>query len=261
MVAPLHHQVGRDPVTGPTFDFTDAQVLVTGGTSGIGHAIATAFADAGATVAITGTRPGAAEYGVDLDRFAYHSLDLATPGDVERVVGRLARLDVLVNNAGAVFAGGHDEWDPAGFEAALALNLAGPMRMSTACHDLLAAGSRPGGSSVVNVVSMSAFRAVPIVPGYASAKAGLVALTRNLAARWVGDGIRVNAIAPGVIDTRMTAPMAGIPELLEAELAHIPMGRLGTPAEVAPAALFLASGAASYITGHTLAVDGGYLLP
>lgn len=261
MVAPLHHQVGRDPVTGPTFDFAGAQVLVTGGTSGIGRAIATAFADAGATVAITGTRPDAAEYEVDLDRFTYHAMDLAAPEDVARVAGRLDRLDVLVNNAGAVFAGGHDEWEPAGFEAALTLNLSGPMRMSTACHSLLASSALPGGSSVVNVVSMSAFRAVPIVPGYASAKAGLVALTRNLAARWVGDGIRVNAIAPGVIDTRMTAPMAGIPEMLDAELAHIPMGRLGSPAEVAPAALFLASGAASYITGHTLAVDGGYLLP
>ena len=245
----------------PTFDFSDAHVLVTGGTSGIGHAIATAFADAGATVTITGTRAGANEYDLDLDRFGYLPLDLAEPGGIERAVSGLGRLDVLVNNAGAVFAGGRDEWDPVGFEAALALNLAGPMRMSTACHDILAAGARPGGSSVVNVVSMSAFRAVPIVPGYASAKAGLVALTRNLAARWVGDGIRVNAIAPGVIDTRMTAPMAGIPELLDAELAHIPMGRLGTPAEVAPAALFLASRAASYITGHTLAVDGGYLLP
>ncbi|MEY3361888.1 MAG: hypothetical protein RL531_1607 [Actinomycetota bacterium] len=261
MVAARHHQVGRHAVNAASFDFSDTHVLVTGGTSGIGHAIATAFADAGATVAVTGTRSRAADYDLDLDRFGYHALDLADPGSVDGVVGRLDRLDVLVNNAGAVFAGGRDEWDPAGFEAALALNLAGPMRMSTACHGLLAARTRPSGSSVVNVVSMSAFRAVPIVPGYASAKAGLVALTRNLAVRWVGDGIRVNAIAPGVIDTRMTAPMAGIPELLEAELAHIPMGRLGTPEEVAPAALFLASDAAAYITGHTLAVDGGYLLP
>ena len=147
-----------------------------------------------------------------------------------------------------------------GFAAALALNLVGPMYLSTACRPLLAASALDGGASVVNVVSMAAFRAVPMVPGYSAAKAGLVATTRNLAAQWVGDGIRVNAVAPGVIDTRMTAPMAGVPELLDAELAHIPMGRFGTADEVSGAALFLASREASYITGHTLAVDGGYLL-
>jgi 3-oxoacyl-[acyl-carrier protein] reductase len=113
---------------------------------------------------------------------------------------------------------------------------------------------------VISLVSLSAFRSVPIVPGYASAKAGLVTLTGNLARAWVGDGIRVNAVAPGVIDTAMTAPMAALPELLDAEVAHIPMGRLGSPAEVVGAVLFLCSGAAGYITGHTLVVDGGYLL-
>jgi len=114
---------------------------------------------------------------------------------------------------------------------------------------------------VVNIVSMAAFRANAIVPGYSAAKAGLVAATRNLAARWVDRGVRVNAVAPGVIDTPMTAPMAAFPELLDAEVAHIPMGRLGTPDEVAGAVLFLSSRAASYVTGTTLAVDGGYLLP
>ena len=111
------------------------------------------------------------------------------------------------------------------------------------------------------MASMSAFRSVPIVPGYGSAKAGLVTLTHNLARRWVHDGIRVNAVAPGVIDTPMTAPMAHFPELLDAELAHTPMGRLGRPDEIVGAVQFLASSAASYITGHVLVVDGGYLLP
>ena len=91
-------------------------------------------------------------------------------------------------------------------------------------------------------------------------EATLVALTWNLARQWVGDGIRVNAVAPGLIDTPMTAPMAALPELLAAELAHIPLGRMGTPAEVAGAVAFLASSAASYVTGHALAVDGGYLV-
>ena len=117
-----------------------------------------------------------------------------------------------------------------------------------------------GGASIVSIVSMSAFRAVPIVPGYGSAKAALVTLTHNLAKQWVSDGIRVNAVAPGVIETPMTAPMLDVPALLEPEMAHTPMGRMGTPAEVAGAVAFLASSAASYVTGTTLAVDGGYLV-
>jgi 3-oxoacyl-[acyl-carrier protein] reductase len=143
----------------------------------------------------------------------------------------------------------------------LTLNLGGPMRLTMACRQHLKASQSNGGGCVVNIASMAAFRSVPIVPGYGSAKAGLVALTRNLARQWVGDGIRVNAVAPGVIDTPMTEPMKAFPQLLDPELAHIPMGRFGTSQEVAPAVLFLASSAARYITGHTLAVDGGYLLP
>jgi 3-oxoacyl-[acyl-carrier protein] reductase len=244
-----------------SFDFTGARVLVTGGTSGIGHAIARAFATAQADVVVTGTRPSAADYNTDLDGMEFRSLEVTDAAAVDALAASLDRLDVLVNNAGATFPGGGDEWDPGTFAASLALNLAGPMRLSAGCRRLLAASDLPGGASVVNVVSMASFRANTIVPGYSSAKAGLVALTRNLAARWVGDGVRVNAVAPGVIDTPMTAPMAAFPELLEGELAHIPMGRLGTPDEVAGAVLFLSTATASYVTGATLAVDGGYLLP
>jgi NAD(P)-dependent dehydrogenase (short-subunit alcohol dehydrogenase family) len=247
------------------FDFSGDRVLVTGGTSGIGHAVAVAFRAAGADVTVTGTRSGPADYDVDLDEMDYGQLDLAESAAVDAAPERLGldRLDVLVNNAGVTFPGGGDEWVPDTFDAAVALNLGGPVRLATACRSALAAAAvdRPGGSSVVNIVSMAAFRANAIVPGYSAAKAGLVAATRNLAARWVDRGVRVNAVAPGVIDTPMTAPMAAFPELLDAEVAHIPMGRLGTPDEVAGAVLFLSSRAASYVTGSTLAVDGGYLLP
>lgn len=242
-----------------TFDYSGTTVLVTGGTSGIGHAIATAFADAGAAVTVTGTRPTAAEYDVELGQFSYRHLQMTDPASIDSVSASFDRLDVLVNNAGANFPGGRDEWEPDTFATAIELNLTGPMRLTTSCRDLLRASSAVGGGAVVNIASMAAFRATPIVPGYASAKAGLVALTRNLAQQWATDPIRVNAVAPGVIETPMTAPLASFPSLRDPEIAHTPLGRFGTTDEVASAVLFLASAGASYITGATLAVDGGYL--
>ena len=245
-----------------TFDFRGAAVLVTGGTSGIGHAIASAFSAAGASVTVTGTRAEATDYDTDLRDFSFRQAEMTDVASIERLVASLDGLDgldVLVNNAGANFPGGRDEWEPDTFATAIDLNLSGPMRLTTGCRDLLRASTMDGGASVVSVVSMAAFRAIPFVPGYASAKAGLVALTRNLAQQWIRDGIRVNAVAPGVIETPMTAPLTALPDLRDAELAHTPMGRFGTPSEVASTVLFLASAGAAYITGATVAVDGGYL--
>jgi 3-oxoacyl-[acyl-carrier protein] reductase len=243
-----------------TFDFADTAVLVTGGTSGIGHAIASAFAGAGADVTVTGTKAEADAYQTDLSAFSYRRAQMTEPATIDALVDALDSLDVLVNNAGANLPGGRDEWEPDTFAAAVELNLNGPMRLTSGCRDLLRASRLDGGASVVSLVSMAAFRSIPIVPGYGAAKAGLVALTRSLARLWVGEDIRVNAVAPGVIDTPMTAPLASLPELRDPEIAHIPMGRFGTPAEVADTVLFLSSSSARYITGYTFAVDGGYLL-
>ncbi len=244
-----------------TFDFTDSSVVVTGGTSGIGHAIATGFEAAGASVTITGTRSSPELYDTDLGRLSYRQVEMTDPDSIDALIDTLDAVDVLVNNAGANLPGGRDEWEPETFAASLSLNLIGPMRLTVGCRERLAASSLPGGASVVNMASLAAFRSVPIVPGYGSAKAGLVTLTRNLARHWVTDGIRVNAVAPGVIDTPMTAPLVQFSELLQSELAHIPMGRLGTPDEITGAVQFLSSSAATYITGHVLVADGGYLLP
>ena len=241
------------------FEFGSTSVLVTGGTSGIGHAIAAAFAGSGADVTITGTRSDADQYDVDLTPFSYRPLEVRDHEAVEALAAEFETLDVLVNNAGANFPDGRDEWDPDGFAAALDLNVEGAMRLTTGLRAALGASVMAGGASVVNLVSMTAFRSTTIVPGYAAAKAALLTLTRNLAAHWVGDGIRVNAVAPGLIDTPMTAPMQAFPKLLENELARAILPRMGTPAEVAAAVLFLSSEAASFITGSTLAVDGGYL--
>jgi NAD(P)-dependent dehydrogenase (short-subunit alcohol dehydrogenase family) len=241
------------------FDFSGTSVLVTGGTSGIGHAIASAFARSGAGVTVTGTRPDPGQYDCDLSSFSYRALEVRDHDAVGELAASFDGLDVLVNNAGANFPDGRDEWDPDGFAAALDLNVEGAMRLTMGLRAALAASAMAGGASVVNLVSMTAFRSTTIVPGYAAAKAALLTLTRNLAAHWAGDGIRVNAVAPGLIDTPMTAPMHAFPQLLEDELARAILPRMGRPEEVAAAALFLSSEAAAFITGSTLAVDGGYL--
>ena len=243
-----------------TFDFTGANVLVTGGTSGIGYAIADGFAKAGAKVTVTGTRDSVDAYpDMDLTGFEFRQCQQADPAAVDALAASLGELDVLVNNAGGPYAGGKDEWDPDGYAGSVAVNMSAHMRLTMACYEQLKASTAPGGASVITVVSMSAFVSAVNVPAYSSSKAGLVALTKNLARRWVDDGIRVNAVAPGLIDTRMTHPVLDIPEMLDPEMRHTPMGRMGTPDEVAGAALFLSSSAASYVTGATYAVDGGYL--
>ncbi len=245
-------------MTSVAFDFAGAHVLVTGGSNGIGLGVAGAFADAGAKVTITGTREDAGAYDHDLARFAYRRCRMTDADEVQALADGLDVLDVLVNNAGQNLPGGRSEWDDGVFEEVLAVNLVAPFRLAQACHDRLAASAVDGGGSVVNVGSMASFFGMEIVPGYGAAKGGVVQTTKTLAVSWARDGIRVNAVAPGVVETNMTAPMLPFDEITAPLLARTPMGRFATPDDVAGAVLFLASPAARYVTGHTLVVDGGF---
>jgi len=241
------------------FSYKGARVLVTGGTSGIGAAIAAAYRDAGATVTITGTRGSAADYDTDLAGYTYEQLDIEVASQVDALAARQAELDILINNAGfALPSLGLDEYDPEIFTRAVNMHLVSAYRMAKGCSDALSRSSIPGGASIVGIASMSSYFGIGIVPGYGAAKTGLLGLTRVLAVEWGKRNIRVNAVAAGLTESRMTAGTFANPAWAEPTLARTPAGRLGKPEDIAGAVLFLTSSAASWITGQTLPIDGGY---
>lgn len=238
------------------FDFSGCAVLVTGGTSGIGLGVARAFAASGARVHITGRKPAAADYAEDLTGLDYHRWDVFEADGETRLHAEIPALDVLVNNAGGAFPRGRDEWTPEGFRDAVEINLHSHMRVSTAFRDLLAQSPLEGGASVLGIGSLTSFFGFEMVPGYGAAKGALVQFTKTLAVSWAPNNIRCNLIAAGNIRTPMNDGMTQ--QQFELLFARLPIRRQGLPADIAGAALYLASPLAAYVTGQTLAVDGGY---
>jgi len=240
-------------------DFTGRTVLVAGGSSGIGNGIAQAFRAHGAEVHVWGTRARAEDYaaaeGSDLAGLHYARLDLADSAAIDRYEPPFSRLDVLVLAQGIVVYR-QGEFKPAEFRRVVELNLVSLMNCSARFHDMLAESK----GSLIVVSSTAAFHATRGNPAYNASKTGALGLTRALAQAWAGDGIRVNGIAPGLVATKLTRVTTDHPARLAAALEQIPLGRLGTPEDMAGAALFLASPLAAYIVGQTIVVDGGLIL-
>jgi NAD(P)-dependent dehydrogenase (short-subunit alcohol dehydrogenase family) len=235
--------------------------IVTGASSGLGVAFAQALAEAGADVALAARRVDKLEQTRALVEAAGRralvvATDVAVPEDatrlVERTVAELGRVDILVNNAGIGTAVPATRETPEQFRQVIDVNLNGCYWMAQACGRVMGEGS-----SIINISSVLGLTTAGLPQAaYAASKAGLIGLTRDLAQQWTGrKGIRVNALAPGFFPSEMTAEFPD--GYLEAQAPRLVAGRTGDPAELAAAAVFLASDAASYITGQTLAVDGG----
>ncbi len=237
-------------------------VLVVGGTSGIGAAAASAFAREGARVLVAGRDARRGEEIAGAIDGHFLPVDLRAENQVrtlfETVQNRFGCLNVLVNSGGAVVAGRAQTLVLEHWQRLLDINLTGAFLTCQHAVPLLRTAARRGlNAAIVNVGSLSGQGGDLAMPAYNAAKAGLANFTRSLALELAPEGIRVNGVSPGPIDTPMAQATTSNPELLEAYEATIPLGRFGRPEEVAEAIAYLASPRASFITGAELAIDGG----
>ncbi|WP_213956150.1 SDR family oxidoreductase [Variovorax sp. dw_954] len=231
--------------------FKGKRALVSGATQGIGAVIANHLAALGATVTAIGLGPGDGTLDAAVE---VRQADVTSEASLGAALGEIATLDIVFNCAGIIQRGAEHEL--AVFEKVLAVNLTGIMRVCAMTRERLKAS----GGCIVNTASMLSFFGGGLVPGYSASKGGVAQLTKSLAIAYAADGIRVNAVAPGWIATPLTRALQDDPARAGPILARTPLARWGTPDDVARAAMFLCTPAASFMTGVILPVDGGYMV-
>ena len=238
----------------PNGCFEGRHVLVTGGTSGIGAAIASAFLAEGAIVTATGvSKQEVADARRNMPGLDAQLLDVRDNDAVTALISALPALHHVVNCAGMIRRG--EEHNPQVFADVLDVNLTGTMRVCAAARAKL----KESGGTIVNTASVLSFLGGGLVPGYAASKGGVSQLTKSLAIAYAPDGIRVNAVAPGWIETPLTDALRADAQRNAAILHRTPRGRWGKPEDISGSVLFLSSPLAGFVTGAILPVDGGYL--
>jgi NAD(P)-dependent dehydrogenase (short-subunit alcohol dehydrogenase family) len=234
-------------------DFTGRVVLVTGGAKGIGRVIVDQFASCGAAVVACGrNQPD------DLSGAAFIVCDVRDPEQVDAMVARIVedhgRVDVVVNNAGGSPSADAATASPRFSESIIRLNLLAPLHVAQAANRVMQ--EQDTGGSIINIASVSGIRPSPTTAAYGAAKAGLLNLTQTLAVEWAPK-VRVNAVTAGLIRTELAGLHYGDEDGIAAVGATVPLGRMGDPADVAGACLYLASPLAAYISGANIVVHGG----
>lgn len=247
------------------FDLTGKVAAVSGSGRGIGKAVALALAEAGADLVVfSRTKEQYERTAREIESLGREALclrvDVSEPGDVERMIqaalGRFGRLDILVNNAGVNPSYTLlEKVKPEHYDIIMDVNVKGAF---TCCQKAVPVMKEQGGGCIINVASVAGLKGLYKCSAYTASKGALVQLTRTMALELAPFNIRVNALCPGFVTTELTEGLLSSPRGRDRVLSLIPMGRTGEPEEIAPAAVFLASDAASYVTGAVLCVDGGW---